>query len=115
MIAARLTALFGCCLWGALAGWAAAIAATRPEIWSGAAPGAVLVAYGAAAWFGSGYLLGSTTRGRPPSRLELRIAVCTAALAFGAKALVPALAAWTAVLIAGAAFGVVTGLVRTRT
>jgi hypothetical protein len=114
MMAARLATLFGCCLWGALAGWAAATAVTHPEVWSGAPPGPALLLYGAAAWFGSGYLLGSTTRGAPPSRFDLRVAVFTAALAFAAKALAPALAAWTAVLIAGAAFGVLAGLVRTR-
>ena len=77
-MAARLAGLFGFCLWGALTGWAAA--------------GGALVLYGAAAWFGAGYLLGSTMRGRPPSRFDLRVAGLTAVLAFAAKALVPALA-----------------------
>ena len=113
-MAVRLAGLFGCCLWGALGGWAAAIAVTHPEVWSGAPPGAALVLYGAATWFGSGYLLGSTVRGRPPRRFDLRVAALTAGLAFAAKALVPALAAWTAVLIAAAAFGVLAGIVRTR-
>jgi hypothetical protein len=114
MIAARSATLLGCCLWGALGGWAAATAATHPEVWSGDPPGSSLLLYGAAAWFGSGYLLGSTARGRPPLRLDLRVACVTAVLAFVIKALVPALAAWTAVLIAGAAFGVVAGMIRTR-
>ena len=113
-MAARLAGLFGCCVWGALAGWAAATAFTQPEVWSGAPPGPALVLYGAAAWFGSGYLLGSTTRGRPPGRFDLRVAGITAVSAFAAKALVPSLAAWTAVLIAGAAFGVLAGVIRTR-
>jgi hypothetical protein len=113
-MAARLAVVFGCCLWGALSGWAAATAVTDSEVWSGAAPGPALLLYGAAAWFGSGYLLGSTTRGRRPSRFDLRVAGSTAALAFAVKALAPALAAWTAVLIAGAVFGVLAGLVRTR-
>jgi hypothetical protein len=114
MTAAPFAALLGCCLWGALGGWAAAMAATQPEVWSGAAPGPALVLYGAAAWLGLGYLLGSATRGRPPSRFDLRVAGFTALLAFAIKALVPALAPWTAVLIAGAVFGVVAGLIRTR-
>jgi hypothetical protein len=113
-MAARLAGLFGCCLWGALAGWAAASAVTGPEIWSGAAAGPALLLYGATAWFGSGYLLGTTMRGRPPAQFDLRVAATTAAVAFAAKGLAPALAAWTAVLIAGAAFGVLAGLVRTR-
>jgi hypothetical protein len=113
-MAARLAALLGCCLWGALGGWAAGMAATDPEVWSGAPPGPALVLYGVAAWFGSGYLLGSTARGRPPSHLALRVAGFTAVLAFALKALVPALAAWTAVLIAGAVFGVVAGVLRSR-
>ena len=111
---ARLAGLFGCCLWGALGGWAAATAVTHPEVWSGAPPGAALVLYGATAWFGTGYLVGSTARGRPPGRFDLRVAALTAALAFAAKALAPALAAWTAVLIAAAAFGILAGVVRTR-
>jgi hypothetical protein len=114
MTAARVAVLLGCCLWGALGGWAAATAATHPEVWSGAAPGPALVLYGAAAWLGSGYVLGSTMRRRPPSRFDLRVAGCTAVLAFGLKAVAPALAAWTAVLIAGAAFGFVAGVIRTR-
>jgi hypothetical protein len=114
MTAARLAALLGCCLWGALGGWATATAATHPEVWSGAPPGAALMLYGAAAWFGSGYLLGSTTRGRPPSRFDLRVAGFAAVLAFALKALAPALAAWSAVLLAGAVFGVVAGVIRTR-
>jgi hypothetical protein len=113
-MATRLAGLFGCCLWGALGGWAAAIAVTHPEVWSGAPPGAALVLYGATAWFGAGYLVGSTARGRSPHRFDLRVAAFTAALAFAAKALVPALAAWTAVLIAAAAFGILAGVVRTR-
>jgi hypothetical protein len=56
---ADLATLFACCLWGAIAGWAVALAAARPEP-------------------------------------------------------VPSLAAWTAVLIAAAVFGVLCGLVRTR-
>jgi hypothetical protein len=111
---ARLAGLFGCCLWGALGGWAAATAVTQPEVWSGAPPGAALLLYGAAAWFGSGYLLGSTARGRPPRRFDLRVAGFTAVVAFTAKGLAPALAAWTAVLIAAAAFGVLAGMVRGR-
>jgi len=114
MMGARLAGLFGCCVWGAFGGWAAAIAVTHPEVWSGAAPGPALVLYGAAAWFGSGYLVGSTARGRPPGRFDLRVAGITAVVAFAAKALAPGLAAWTAVLIAGAAFGILAGLVRTR-
>ena len=113
-MAARLAVLFGCCLWGALAGWAAAIAVTQTEVWSGTSPGPALLLYGAAAWFGSGYLLGSTARGRPPHRFDLRVAGFTAVLAFAVKGLVPALAAWTAVLIAAAAFGILAGVVRTR-
>jgi hypothetical protein len=113
-MAARLAGLFGCCLWGALGGWAAATAATHPEVWSGGSPGAALVLYGVAAWFGSGYLLGSTVRGRPPRPFDLRVAALTAVLAFAAKGLAPALAAWTAVLIAAAAFGVLAGVVRTK-
>jgi hypothetical protein len=113
-MANRLAGLFGCCLWGAVAGWAAAIAVTDSEIWNGATPGPVLLLYGAIAWFGSGYLLGTTMRGSPPGRFALRVAALTAAAAFAAKALAPALAAWTALLIAAAMFGVLTGVVRTR-
>jgi hypothetical protein len=113
-MAARFAVLFGCCLWGALSGWAAAIAATHPDVWSGAAPGGALVLYGAAAWFGSGYLVGSAMRGMPPLRFDLRSAGVTAVLAFTAKGLAPALAAWTAVLIAAAVFGALAGVVRTR-
>ena len=101
-------------MWGALSGWAAATVAMTPDVWSGAAPGAALALYGTAAWFGSGYLLGSTTRGRPPRRFDLRGAGLTGVLAFAAKVLAPALAAWTAVLIAAAAFGVLAGVARTR-
>jgi hypothetical protein len=113
-MAGRLAALLGCCLWGAIGGWVAATAATQPEVWSGDAPGPALLLYGAAAWFGSGYLLGSSARRRPPSRFDLRVAGFTALLAFALKALAPALAAWTAVLVAGAVFGVVAGVIRTR-
>jgi hypothetical protein len=113
-MAARLGVLFGCCLWGALSGWAAATAATHPAVWSGATPGAALVLYGAAAWFGSGYLLGSTMRGIPPHRFDLRSAGLTAVLAFAAKGLVPALDAWTAVLIGAAVFGALAGVARTQ-
>ena len=113
-MAARLAGLFGCCLWGALGGWAAATAAADPEVFSGRPPGATLVVYGAAAWFGAGYLIGSTARGRPPRRVDLRVAGLTALLALASKGLMPALAAWTAVLIAAAAFGVLAGMVRTR-
>jgi hypothetical protein len=113
-MAARLAGLFGCCLWGALSGWAAATAVTQPEVWSGAPPSPALIVYGAAAWFGSGYVVGSTTRGRPPGSFDLRVAAATALLAFAAKVLVPALAAWTAVPIAAGAFGILAGVVRTR-
>jgi hypothetical protein len=113
-MAARLGTLLGCCLWGALGGWAAAMAATHPDVWSGAPPGPALVLYGAGACFGSGYLLGSALRRRPPSRLALRVAGLTAALAFALKALAPTLAAWNAVLLAGAVFGCVAGLLQTR-
>jgi hypothetical protein len=113
-MAVRLAALFGCCLWGALGGWAAATAAAHPDVWSGTSPPVALVLYGTAAWFGCGYLLGSTMRGRPPHRFDLRVAALIAALAFAAKALAPELAAWTAVLIAAAAFGILAGVVRTR-
>ena len=114
MTAARSAAVLGCCLWGALAGWAAAMFAAQPELWSGSTPGFSLLLYGAAASFGSGYLVGSTTRGKPPSRFDPRVAGCTAVLALGVKVLAPTLAAWTAVLIAGAAFGIVAGVIRTR-
>ena len=114
MATARLAGLFGCCLWGALGGWAAATAATHPEVWSGAPPGPALLLYGAPAWFGSGYVLGSALRGSPPTRLALRVAALTAVLAFAAKGLMPALAAWTALLIATAALGTLAGVVRTR-
>jgi hypothetical protein len=112
--AARGAALLGGGLWGAAGGGAAATAATHPEVWSGAPPGPALVLYGTAAWFGSGYLLGSTARRRPPSHFDLRVAGFTAMLAFALKALVPALEAWTAVLVAGAVFGVVAGVIRSR-
>ena len=113
-MAVRLAGLFACCLWGALAGWAAALAVADPEIWSGAAPGPALLVYGAIAWFGSGYLLGTTMRGSPPGRFDLRVAALTAAAAFAAKGLAPAFAAWTALVIAAAVFGVFAGLIRTR-
>ena len=45
--------------------------------------------------------------------LALRAAAVTAVAALAAKALVPGLAAWVAVLIAAAVFGVLCGLVRT--
>jgi TRAP-type uncharacterized transport system fused permease subunit len=106
----RLGTLFACCLWGATAGWAAALAVARPE----PPPGPTLLAYGALALFCAGYLLGSWIRGRAPSPLALRAAVLTAAAALTAKALAPGLAAWVAVLIAAAVFGVLCGLVRTR-
>jgi hypothetical protein len=50
----------------------------------------------------------------PPPRFDLRSAGLTAVLAFTAKGLAPALAAWTAVLIAAAVFGALTGVARTR-
>jgi hypothetical protein len=109
MMAARL----GCCM-GSARRLGGSHGRNAPEVWSGAPPGPALVLYGGAAWFGSGYLLGSSARRRPPSRFDLRVAGFTAALAFALKALAPALAAWTAVLIAGAVFGVVAGMVRTR-
>ncbi len=108
--AAQLGTLFACCLWGALAGWAVALAAARPE----PPPGATLLAYGAVALFGAGYLLGSRLRGRAPRPLALRAAGLTAAAALAGKVLVPALAAWVAFLVAAAVFGVLCGLVRTR-
>jgi hypothetical protein len=106
---ARLGTLFACCLWGAIAGWAVALAAAQPE-----PPGPTLLAYGAMTLFCGGYLLGSWIRGRTPSVLALRAAAVTAVAALAAKALVPGLAAWVAVLIAAAVFGVLGGLVRTR-
>lgn len=110
----RLAGLLGCCLWAALTGWAAALAVTHAEVWSGAAPGTALVLYGAAAWFGFGYVAGRTAHGRPPSRFELRAAGLTAALALAAKLVAPALPAWAALLIAAGAFGVLAGVARTR-
>jgi hypothetical protein len=107
---ARLGTLFACCLWGAIAGWAVALAAARPE----PPPGATLIAYGAVTLFCGGYLLGSWLRGRAPSALARKAAAVTAAAALAAKALVPGLAAWVAILIAAAVFGVLCGIVRTR-
>ena len=106
---ARLGTLFACCLWGAIAGWAVALAAAQPE-----PPGPTLLAYGAVALFCGGYLLGSCIRGRAPSVLALRAAALTAVAALAAKALAPGLAAWVAVLIAAAVFGILCGLVRTH-
>jgi hypothetical protein len=106
---ARLGTLFACCLWGAIAGWAVALAAAQPE----PPPGATLLAYGSVTLFCGGYLLGSWIRGRTPSVLALRAAAVTAVAALAAKALVPGLAAWVAVLIAAAVFGVLCGLMRT--
>ena len=106
---AHLGTLFACCLWGAVAGWAAALAVARPQ----PPPGATLLVYGAVALFGAGYLIGSRIRGRAPRPLALRAAALTAGAALAAKALVPALAAWVAVLIAAAVFGVLCGLART--
>ena len=105
----RLGTLFACCLWGAIAGWAVALAMAQPE----PPPGPTLAAYGALALFFSGYLLGSLIRGRAPSPVALRAAALTAVAALAAKALVPGLAAWVAVLIAAAVFGFLCGLVRT--
>lgn len=53
--ASSLATLFACCLWGALAGWAVALAVAQPE----PPPGATLLAYGAIALYGAGYLLGA--------------------------------------------------------
>jgi hypothetical protein len=106
----RLGTLLACCLWGAAAGWAVALAIARPE----PPPGPTLLAYGAMALCFAGYLLGSWIRGPTPSRLALRAAALTAAAALAAKALMPGLTAWVAVLIAAAVFGVLCGLVRTR-
>lgn len=108
-VVGRLATLFACCLLGAVAGWAAALAVARPE----PPPGATLLAYGALALFGAGYLLGSRIRGRAPAPLALRAAALTAVAALIGKTLVPALAAWVAVLVAAAVFGVLCGLVRT--
>jgi hypothetical protein len=46
--------------------------------------------------------------------LALRAAALTAIAALAAKALMPGLAAWVAVLIAAAVFGVLCGLARTH-
>ena len=62
--------------------------------------------------FCGGYLLGSWIRARTPSVPALRAAAVTAVAALAAKALAPGLAAWVAVLIAAAVFGVLCGLVR---
>ena len=106
---ARLAALFGVSLWGAVAGWAVALAAARP----GEPPDTVLGLYGTATCFGAGYLLGSLARGRAPQRLAVRAAATAGAVALAAKLLVPALAAWTVLLVAAATCGVLTGLART--
>lgn len=108
--ASELTTLLACCVWGAVVGWSAALAAARPE----PPPSGTLLAYGALALFGAGYLLGSWVRGRPPRRLAARGAALTAGAALAGKALVPALAAWVAFLVAAAVFGLLCGLVRTR-
>jgi hypothetical protein len=113
-MAVRLAALFGCCLFGAVSGWSAALAAGQPGLLHGDQPGPTLLAYGAVALFGAGYLLGSSLRGRRPRAAALRAASVAAGVAFAAKALVPALAPWTVVLIAAVVCGVLTGLVRTR-
>ena len=105
----RLGTLFACCLWGATAGWAVALAMARPE----PMPGPTLLAYGAMALLFAGYLLGARCAGA--SRLALRAAALTAATSLAAKALAPGLAAWVAVLIAAAVFGFLCGLARTRT
>ena len=109
-LATRLGTLFACCLWGAITGWAAALAVARPE----PPPAATLLAYGAIALFGAGYLLGSALRGRTVGAFALRAAAFTAATALAVKVLAPALAAWVAVLVAAAVFGVLCGLVRTH-
>jgi hypothetical protein len=106
----RLGTLFACCLWGAVAGWAVALAAAQPE----PPPGPTLIVYGAVALFCGGYLLGSWVCGRTPSRLALRAAAVTAATAVTVKLLVPGLAAWVAVVIAAAVFGVLCGVARTQ-
>lgn len=108
-LAAQLATLSACCLWGAVAGWAAALAAARPE----PPPGPTLLAYGVVALFGGGYLLGSRIRGRAPRALAVRGAGLAAVAALAGKALVPSLAAWAAVLVAAAVFGVLCGFVRT--
>jgi hypothetical protein len=113
-MAIRLAALFGCCLFGAVTGWAAALAAGQPQLLQGERPEATLLAYGSVSLFGVGYLLGSSLRGRRPRAAALRAALVAAAAAFAAKALVPALAPWTVVLIAAGVCGVLAGLVRTR-
>jgi FtsH-binding integral membrane protein len=113
-MAARLGVLLAGCLWGAMTGWAVALLAVRPEVLGGdAAPGLVLLLYGAAACFGAGYLAGSALRGRLPRAAAGRAAALTAALALTAKLAAPGLAPWTAVLIAAAVFGALAGL-RTR-
>lgn len=109
--AGRLAVLLAACLWGAVSGWAVALLAVLP---AGAAPGAVLLAYGAVACFGAGYLAGSAARGRVLRPTAVRAAALTACLALAAKAAVPGLAAWVAVLIAAAVFGALAGLTRTR-
>ena len=106
---ARLSTLFACCVWGAITGWAAALAVAQPE----PPPGPTLLAYGALALFGAGYLLGSLLRGRTPGALAVRAAALTAVVAMAAKLLVPGLAAWVAFLIGAGVFGVICGLVRT--
>jgi hypothetical protein len=93
------------CLWGAAAGWAAALALLA----AGSPPSGALVAYGAAALFGAGYLAGTSARGRVPSRLVLHAAGGSAVIACAAKLLVPTLEPWTAPLIAAAVAGVITG------
>ena len=107
---ARLGTRFASCLWGATAGWAAALAVARPE----PPPSPTLLIYGALALFCAGYGLGSWVRGRPPSAPALRAAALTAAVAMAAKALAPGLAAWVALLVAAAVFGVLCGLARTH-